>query len=61
MRRWHRSLRILSFNKAKNPPQFIPFCWDSVIDKKAYETRITFSVTVWKMTINVIFRLPVSE
>ncbi|ECG8257380.1 DUF2931 family protein [Salmonella bongori CFSAN000509] len=39
----------------------MPFCWDSVIDKKAYETRITFSVTVWKMTINLIFRLPVSE
>ncbi|WP_257709113.1 hypothetical protein [Salmonella bongori] len=32
-----------------------------MIDKKAYETQITFSVTVWEMTINLIFRLPVSE
>ncbi|EGA5129139.1 DUF2931 family protein, partial [Salmonella enterica] len=42
---------IPSFNKAKNPPQFIHFCWDSVIDKKVYETRITFSGTVWKMML----------
>ena len=39
------------FNKAKNPPQFIHFCWDSVIDKKLYETRITFSGAVWKMML----------
>ncbi|HFM4089978.1 TPA: DUF2931 family protein, partial [Escherichia coli] len=29
------------FNKAKNPPMSIHFCWDSVIDKKEYETWIT--------------------
>ena len=39
------------FNKAKNPPQFIHFCWDSVIDKKVYETHITFSGAVWKMML----------
>ncbi|MFH7827116.1 DUF2931 family protein [Kluyvera chengduensis] len=39
------------FNKAKNPPQFIRFCWDSIIDKKLYETRITFSGEVWKMML----------
>ena len=50
---WQGNLHagIASFNKAKNPPQFIHFCWDSVIDKKVYETRITFSGTVWKMML----------
>jgi len=42
---------LTAFNKAKNPPQFIHFCWDSVIDKKVYETRITFSGEVWKMML----------
>lgn len=46
---------IPSFNKAKNPPQFIHFCWDSVIDKKVYETRITFSGEVWKMMLTPYF------
>ncbi|ECG8593541.1 DUF2931 family protein [Salmonella enterica subsp. salamae] len=51
--KWNNNLSggIPSFNKAKNPPQFIHFCWDSVIDKKVYETRITFSGTVWKMML----------
>ncbi len=33
---WRDNLRVgvLSFNKAKNPPMSIHFCWDSVIDKK---------------------------
>ena len=50
---WQGNLHagIASFNKAKNPPQFIHFCWDSLIDKKVYETRITFSGTVWKMML----------
>jgi Protein of unknown function (DUF2931). len=50
---WRNDLRagLSPFNKAKNPPQFIHFCWDSIIDKKLYETRITFSGTVWKMML----------
>ncbi|WP_421595350.1 DUF2931 family protein [Rahnella sp. PD4] len=31
------------FNKAKSPPQIIKFCWDSIIDKKVYETTLFFS------------------
>ena len=31
------------FNKAKSPPQLIKFCWDSIIDKKTYETTLIFS------------------
>ncbi|MFO3905853.1 DUF2931 family protein [Enterobacter hormaechei] len=46
---------LTAFNKAKNPPQFIHFCWDSVIDKKVYETRITFSGEVWKMMLTPYF------
>ncbi|WP_410207194.1 DUF2931 family protein [Enterobacter hormaechei] len=46
---------IPAFNKAKNPPQFIRFCWDSVIDKKVYETRITFSSDVWKLMLTPYF------
>ncbi|MDY0995980.1 DUF2931 family protein [Pantoea agglomerans] len=25
------------------PPQVIQFCWDSIIDKKVYETTLVFS------------------
>ena len=46
---------LTAFNKAKNPPQFIHFCWDSIIDKKVYETRITFSGKVWKMMLTPYF------
>jgi hypothetical protein len=31
------------FNKASSPPQVIQFCWDSIIDKKIYETTLVFS------------------
>ncbi|MNG87593.1 hypothetical protein D3C79_464070 [compost metagenome] len=31
------------WNHVKSPPKSIFFCWDSVIDKKVYETRLTFS------------------
>lgn len=30
------------FNQAKVPPQMIKFCWDSIIDKKVYETTLFF-------------------
>ncbi|XTZ39448.1 DUF2931 family protein [Salmonella enterica] len=30
------------FNKARHPPVAMLFCWDSIIDKKTYETHIFF-------------------
>ena len=30
------------FNKARHPPVSMVFCWDSIIDKKTYETQIIF-------------------
>jgi len=30
------------FNKARHPPVSMVFCWDSIIDKKTYETQIVF-------------------
>ncbi|MDQ0019831.1 DUF2931 family protein [[Curtobacterium] plantarum] len=38
-----RVSRHAQFNKARHPPAQMLFCWDSVIDKKTYETHITFS------------------
>ncbi|MDY1039338.1 DUF2931 family protein, partial [Lelliottia sp. CFBP8978] len=32
-----------TFNKADAPPQMIKFCWDSIIDKKVYETTLFFA------------------
>ncbi|KPA04656.1 hypothetical protein PAP10c_p3290 (plasmid) [Pantoea agglomerans] len=41
---WNNRVRMhAQFNKARHPPALMLFCWDSVIDKKTYETRITFS------------------
>ncbi|WP_411722643.1 DUF2931 family protein [Pantoea agglomerans] len=41
---WNNWVRMhAQFNKARHPPALMLFCWDSVIDKKTYETRITFS------------------
>ncbi|EAX7618821.1 hypothetical protein CUR61_06890 [Salmonella enterica subsp. enterica serovar Legon] len=45
------SVGMASFNKAKNPPQAMHFCWDSIIDKKVYETWITFGYPVWEMML----------
>ncbi|HFG0523256.1 TPA: DUF2931 family protein, partial [Salmonella enterica subsp. houtenae serovar Houten] len=45
------SVGMASFNKAKNPPQAMHFCWDSIIDKKVYETWITFGYSVWEMML----------
>ncbi|MDF1896816.1 DUF2931 family protein [Rahnella contaminans] len=39
----HNGLGFSPFNKAKAPPQMIKFCWDSIIDKKVYETTLFFS------------------
>lgn len=41
---WNNKVRRhAQFNKARHPPVAMLFCWDSIIDKKTYETRITFS------------------
>ncbi|WP_261245628.1 DUF2931 family protein [Serratia fonticola] len=34
------------WNHIKHPPRHILFCWDSVIDKRVYETRLTLSDAV---------------
>lgn len=40
---WNNRVRMHgNFNKAVSLPVGIVFCWDSVIDKKTYETRIIF-------------------
>jgi hypothetical protein len=47
---WSETVRRSSihFNKARQPPQYIIFCWDSIIDKKSYETNMFFPEGVWK-------------
>ncbi|WP_455813213.1 DUF2931 family protein [Pseudomonas graminis] len=41
---WNDSARALNgyWNHVEKPPKHIIFCWDSVIDKKVYETHLTF-------------------
>jgi len=44
---WNNRVRMHgNFNKAVSLPVGIVFCWDSVIDKKTYETRIIFPVSL---------------
>lgn len=38
----NRVRRHAQFNKARHPPAMMLFCWDSIIDKKTYETQIIF-------------------
>jgi len=46
--KWYqRVVRDSQFNKARHPPLGIIFCWDSIIDKKTYETKIVFSPDTW--------------
>jgi hypothetical protein len=40
--------KFINFNKVKSLPQYMLFCWDSVIDKKTYETSILFSPETWQ-------------
>ncbi|WP_437888434.1 DUF2931 family protein [Phytobacter sp. V91] len=42
---WDDRSRALNghWNHVKHPPRHIIFCWDSVIDKRVYETRLTLS------------------
>lgn len=46
--KWNDSARALNgyWNHVERPPKHIIFCWDSVIDKKVYETHLTFPNTV---------------
>ncbi|HEX4501756.1 MAG TPA: DUF2931 family protein [Scandinavium sp.] len=47
--KWNkRYTRFAQFNKALHPPVVMMFCWDSIIDKKTYETRVTFSESLRK-------------
>ncbi|AVY96688.1 hypothetical protein DAI21_02765 [Lelliottia sp. WB101] len=45
--KWNNKVgRHAQFNKARHPPVAMLFCWDSIIDKKTYETRITFQASL---------------
>ncbi|AKL11949.1 DUF2931 family protein [Phytobacter ursingii] len=45
---WNNRVRMHAhFNKARHPPAMMLFCWDSVIDKKTYETRIVFDKSIY--------------
>ncbi|MFH8135573.1 DUF2931 family protein [Pantoea osteomyelitidis] len=44
-------MRFPYFNKARHPPMVMLFCWDSIIDKKTYETRITFPDSIRKQML----------
>ena len=48
-----RYMRFAQFNKARHPPVTMLFCWDSVIDKKTYETRITFPESMRKKNVHL--------
>lgn len=36
------------YNKGKALPLMLRFCWDSVIDKKSYETQVLFKKGTWE-------------
>ncbi|ELY4576650.1 DUF2931 family protein [Cronobacter turicensis] len=36
------------FNQAVSPPSMMIFCWDSIIDRKVYETSLIFSSETWQ-------------
>jgi len=42
----NRYMRFAQFNKARHPPVAMLFCWDSIIDKKTYETHIIFPASM---------------
>ena len=39
------------FNKAERLPQIMMFCWDSIIDKKVYQSTLFFTPETWKKMI----------
>ena len=50
--KWNNRVRRHAyFNKARHPPLVMLFCWDSIIDKKTYETRITFPENMRKQML----------
>ncbi|MEE4408004.1 MULTISPECIES: DUF2931 family protein [unclassified Serratia (in: enterobacteria)] len=56
---WSDSARALNgyWNHIERPPKHIIFCWDSVIDKKVYETRLTLpNAVVEKMRSPSIYK-----
>ncbi|EGS2003146.1 DUF2931 family protein [Enterobacter cloacae] len=40
------------FNKAERLPQITIFCWDSIIDKKIYQSTLFFTHDAWAKMIN---------
>ncbi|WP_312156460.1 DUF2931 family protein [Lelliottia nimipressuralis] len=51
---WNNKVRRhAQFNKIRHPPITMLFCWDSVIDKKTYETYVIFPESVrQKMSVS---------
>ncbi|WP_459448971.1 DUF2931 family protein [Erwinia amylovora] len=47
----NRVRRHAHFNKARHPPVLMLFCWDSIIDKKTYETQIIFPPSLRKIML----------
>ena len=47
--RWNNRLGAVEahFNKGKALPLMLRFCWDSIIDKKSYETLVMFKQGTW--------------
>ena len=48
--RWNEHLGATQayYNKGRALPLMLRFCWDSVIDKKSYETQVNFSAGTWE-------------
>ncbi|AIX49375.1 lipoprotein [Pantoea sp. PSNIH1] len=40
------------FNQAKRLPQIMMFCWDSIIDKKTYQSTLFFTQDTWRKMIS---------
>ncbi|MFB5744850.1 DUF2931 family protein [Cedecea sp. S5-13] len=58
---WNENARTLNghWNHVERPPRHIIFCWDSVIDKKVYETSLTIPKPILdKMLIPRINQAP---
>ncbi|WP_373328721.1 DUF2931 family protein [Cronobacter turicensis] len=40
------------FNQAVSPPSMMIFCWDSIIDRKVYETSLIFAPDTWQKMLS---------
>ncbi|MEC5313379.1 T6SS immunity phospholipase A1-binding lipoprotein Tli1-EAEC [Escherichia coli] len=51
--RWNDHLGVTEsyYNKGKALPLMLRFCWDSIIDKKSYETLIFFKKGTWEQMV----------